>query len=136
MTNSRKLKRAAVATVLAVLLVIPGCAQAERVSYNISNEADNFNITRRLVVLNTVTDTPVLELIGNFSLTVDDASQKLDITVKEDDGTYKKHFVGLNAATVVYTVEDLTGAEVSNTRFQISYLPESIIPIELKDGTN
>lgn len=83
-----------VAALLVGLIALTGCGtEASRATHNVSIEADNFNITRRLVVINTVTDKPIMELIGNFSLTVDDMSQKLDIIVKEEDGTFKKHFL-------------------------------------------
>lgn len=133
----KRKSRTLAALAIAAALTLSGCGtQSSRVSHNISTEADNFNVTRRIVVINTITDTPLLEIVGNFSIKVDGTGQKLDVTVKEDDGTFKKHFVGLDAATVVYTIEDLSGADVSSTRYQISYLPAAILPIELKDGTN
>ena len=112
---------------------LAGCTQADRVSENISTEAENFNVTRRLAVINTITDKPQLELIGNFSIEVDSEGSQLEITVKVDENRFKKHFVGLTP-TVTYVVEDISGAKVSNTRYQISYLPEAIIPVELKAG--
>ena len=48
-----------------------GCTEAEKVSHNVSQEADNFNVIRRLTVINTRTDKPEFELIGQFSITVD-----------------------------------------------------------------
>ena len=50
------------------LMVITGCTQVDRVSHNIGQQADNFNVTRRLAVINARTDKPIFELIGNFSL--------------------------------------------------------------------
>lgn len=88
-----------VAAVIGVgMLALTGCTQADRVTQNISQEADNFNVDRRLVVMNTMTDTPILEVVGKFSVTVDETGDKLDVIVKEDDGTYKKHFVGLGGS--------------------------------------
>ena len=112
---------------------LAGCTQADRVSENISTEAENFNVTRRLAVINTITDKPQLELIGNFSIAVDAESDQLEITVKVAEDRFKKHFVGLTP-TVTYVVEDISGSDVSSTRYQISYLPEAIIPVELKAG--
>ena len=118
---------------LGTILAVSGCTQAERVSDNLSVEADNFNITRRLAVINTVTDTPLLELVGNFSIHADSADSQLEVTVKDDNGKFKKHFVGLSP-TVTYIIEDVSGADVSAYRYQISYLPEAITPFELKEG--
>jgi len=128
--NTRKI---ALPLIAATVLLTSGCTQASRVSENISVEADNFKVTRRLAVINTITDKPQLELIGNFSITVDSAASQLEITVKDDVGRFKKHFVGLTP-TVTYVIEDISGADVSPYRYQISYLPEAIIPVELKRG--
>lgn len=55
-----------VAALLGVLLA--GCStEASQVSYNIFQEADNFNVPRRLTVINARTDTVLLELIGIFA---------------------------------------------------------------------
>ena len=48
----------------AMMCSLSACRESERVAYNISKEADNFNITRRLEVINARTDKPVFELIG------------------------------------------------------------------------
>ena len=53
---------------IVVCVAISGCYQSDRVSHNISKQANNFNVTRRIAVINARTDKPVFELIGNFSL--------------------------------------------------------------------
>ncbi len=53
---------------LLICLVLTGCTEADQVSSNISKEADNFNVTRKLTVLNARTDTILLELTGTFTL--------------------------------------------------------------------
>lgn len=127
--------RTSIIAVAAVVAIgsLTACTEADRASQNVSTEAENFNVTRRLAVINTITDKPQLELIGNFSIEVDTEGSQLEITVKVDENRFKKHFVGLTP-TVTYVVEDISGAEVSSTRYQISYLPEAIIPVELKEG--
>jgi hypothetical protein len=44
-----------------------GCREAERVSYNVSKEADSFNVTRRITVFNVRTDKVLWQMTGNFS---------------------------------------------------------------------
>ena len=122
------------AIILIAALTLTGCSQADRASRNVSVEADNFRVIRRLAVINTVTDQPIMEMVGNFSIKADVTDSQLEITAKEEDGTFRKHFVGISP-TVTYVVEDISGADVSAYRYQISYLPEAIIPIELKDGS-
>lgn len=119
----------AIMIVIVVILSCVGCAesQSERVSYNISQEADNFNVTRRLAVINARTDKPVFEMIGNFSLS-NNSSNELEITVETEKGVYKKHFIYLNDWTM-YVVEDISGAYVNKYKYQINFLPEMIQPI-------
>lgn len=50
------------------MCMLTGCTESDRVSYNISKEANNFNVTRKLTVINARTDTVLLEMIGTFSL--------------------------------------------------------------------
>ena len=98
--------------VITLAIAISGCRQADRVSHNISKEADNFNVVRRLAVINTITGEPLFELIGRFSLSVD-SERKISIVVEVDEGVYKKHIIGLNEATTMYIIEDIDGANVS-----------------------
>lgn len=93
-------------------------------------EADNFNVVRRLTVLNARTDKPMFELIGTFSSHVDAADNQLEITCEVGDGEYKKHFIGLNDWTM-YVIEDIGGAEVNKYKYEVNFLPESIFPITI-----
>lgn len=80
-----------VSLVLALLLAVSLCActEASQVNHNINQAADNFNVTRRLEVINAWTDTPLFELIGNFSLS-NNSENELVVTVELENGTYKK----------------------------------------------
>ena len=78
-----KKKMIAILMCVGVLVcLLCGCQrQSDRVAYNISKEADNFNVTRRLEVINARTDKPVLELIGNFAIS-NNSTNELEITVE------------------------------------------------------
>ena len=111
-----------------VLISCVGCStQADRVSHNISKDADRFNVTRRLAVINARTDKPVFEIIGNFSIS-NNMNNELEIVCEVENGKYKKHFVYLNEWTI-YTVEDVSGAYVDNYHYEVNYLPEMIMPV-------
>lgn len=115
-------------TVLCLMMVcMVGCRQAERVSYNLSKEADYFNVTRRLAVVNARTDKPVFELVGNFSIS-NNSTNELEITVEAEKGVYKKHLVYLNEWTI-YVVEDVSGAYVDKYHYEVNFLPEMIVPV-------
>ncbi len=109
--------------IVAVMLgILSGCTEADRVNYNINQQADNFNVTRRLAVINARTDAPIFELIGNFSLS-NNSDNELVVTVETAPGKYKKHYVYLNEYTL-YVVEDVSGAEVTPYHYEVNFLPQ------------
>ena len=105
------------------ICIFTGCTEANKVGYNISEEADNFNVFRRVVVVNTMTDKILFELDGYFSITSDNVDKQLEIICQTGPKTFQKHFIGLGTM-VAYTVEDLQGAEVDPYHYEIHYLPE------------
>ena len=123
-----KKRIALVCILIGMTLMLASCTQADRVSQNLSKEADAFNVTRRLAVINARTDKPIFELVGNFSISNSSYSE-LVITVQTGPNEYKKHYVYLNEWTL-YVVEDISGANVSPYHYEINFLPEMIVPIE------
>jgi len=115
-----------VVLILAIAITMTGCREAERVSHNLSKEADQFNVTRRVTVYNTRTDKILLEVIGNLS--VQSSSGDIDLIVEVGPGQYKKHFINLNGWTT-YVVEDVSGAFVDKYHYEVNFLPEMIVPI-------
>lgn len=112
--------------------MMSGCTQAERASFNLTQEADNFNVVRQLTVINCITGDTLFQMTGKMSITVDVQENQLEIVV-EDDGTYVKHLVGLSDNTA-YVVEDLNLGEneVSNYRYTLNFNPNMWIPYEAK----
>lgn len=116
-----------IAVTLAVLVIMAlfcGCTEAERVSQNISKEADNFNVLRRIVVINTRTDNVLFEMIGAFSISTN-THNELEIVCELEDETYQKHFIEL-PENVTYIVEDLSHTNVSKYHYELNILPELV----------
>lgn len=115
-------------------LGLSGCGKTEskKVSYNVSKEAENFNVLRRFAVINTRTDKVEFELIGAFSRE-DKSEDSVSIVVEMEDGTFKKHIIGLNDDTM-YVIEDLGGAKVNKYKYEVNYIPESIVPITITES--
>jgi hypothetical protein len=109
-----------------------GCSEAERVSYNLSKQADNFNIVRQLTVINCIEGDVLFQMTGKLSITADTTDNQLEITV-EDNGTYVKHFVGLSD-NVTYVVEDLNLGDnaVSKYRYTLNFNPNMWIPVNIE----
>ena len=119
------MKKKIVAVIVLVLLIcitVTGCTEANQVSYNISKEADNFNVTRKLMVLNARTDTILLELTGTFALKNNDANE-LEVIIETAENKYQKDYVYLNDYTM-YVVEDISGASVDKYHYEINFLPK------------
>lgn len=121
----------AVLMVLLATICFVGCTEVDQVSHNVSQEADNFNVIRRLTVINSRTDKAEFELVAAFSLQVDSTDNQLEIICETGKGEYKKHFIGLNDETM-YVVEDISGAEVDKYHYEVNFLPEQILPITFK----
>ena len=116
------------AVVLFAFILLYGCTEAERVSSNVSQQADNFNVIRRLTVLNARSDKPMFELVGAFSFTLE--NDRIIAVVETGPGEYKKHSVGLNDWTL-WVIEDVSGAEVDKYHYEVNFLPEMIVPVTL-----
>ncbi|WP_298578942.1 hypothetical protein [uncultured Olegusella sp.] len=119
----------AVVVLLAGTLGITACTEADQVSHNISQEADNFNVVRRLTVINARTDKVMLQMTGTFSIHTND-KKELEVTCELPNGKYSKHFVYLNGWTC-YTVEDLSGSSVSKYSYELNFLPQQIPGIKI-----
>lgn len=112
------------------LITLVGCRDAEIVSHNISKDADQFKIRRRIVFYNSIQDKYILEMVGNCSINVDEAEAMLEVTCKLGEDHYQKHFLGLSD-NVTYTVEQLEWVETSAYKYEIVFKPESIVPITI-----
>lgn len=108
---------------------LSACTEAEKVSYNVSQEADNFNVVRRVAVINTRTDKVEFEVIGNISVDTSNEN-KLVIIAETGKDTYKKYLVNMTDWNM-YVVEDLEGADVNKYKYEVNYMPESIIPWDI-----
>lgn len=53
------------------MLGLTGCSEAERVTYNLSTQADNFNILRQVTVINCIANDVVFQMTGKMSITAD-----------------------------------------------------------------
>ena len=123
----------ALLSVLLTATVLTGCeTEAQRVSYNLSQQADNFNIVRQLTVINCIEGDVLFQMTGKMSITADTSDNQLEIIV-EDNGTYVKHFVGLSD-NVTYVVEDLNlGAnEVNKYKYTLNFNPKMWIPYDVE----
>lgn len=122
---------------IASAVVFTGCASDAYVaSKNLSKAADMFEVERRIVFYNGITDKYMLTIQGRCSIEVDVNSDQLEVTCKigetvGPDGKkvneFKKHYLGLSD-NVTYIVEHLETTNVSEYRTRVIFKPESLIP--------
>lgn len=136
-TAPRKPSAKLAAALVAAFFVVPllgGCyTQAERVRHNIALEADNFNVTRRLAVINSRDSSPLFEMVGTFSIELRTSDNRLVVTEALPDGVFRNHHFHINHETT-FVVEDLSGAVVDPDRFGISILPRAVLPFYVVRG--
>lgn len=127
-------KIVAIVAILLLPFAVGGCFDHESdiVSKNISQEADKFNVLRRVIFFNGITDKYLLSIEGYCALGNSDKVGELTVTCETSPGQYKKHFLGLSD-NVTYMVEQLDGSNVSKDHYKVVFKPETIIPdIEIR----
>jgi hypothetical protein len=111
------------------MLALTGCSSdADVASHNISEDADNFKVNRRIVAINNFTDKYILAVEGWCNIHVDQGDKQLEVTCKlPGEDNFKKHYVGLSSYTT-YFVEQVDASNVSADHYKVIFKPESIIP--------
>ncbi|MBO5906178.1 MAG: hypothetical protein J6Q84_07160 [Kiritimatiellae bacterium] len=98
---------------------LSSCTAADNVNHNLSQAADNFQVTRKITVYNARTDLIVMELEGYMSLS-NNSTRELVVTCKTGANEYKKNYVYLNEY-VIYVVEDITGTTTDPYHYKIKF---------------
>jgi hypothetical protein len=112
---------------IGLLVGLAACNDADVASHNLSKAADQFEINRRIVFYNGITDSYMLTIEGLCSLGNHDSPKELTVTCKTGPRAYKKHFLGLSD-NVTYFVEQIDGADVSTYHYRVIFKPQTILP--------
>ena len=119
------MKKTIALTVVAVAALGACSSDADVASSNLSKAAEQFEIERRVVFFNGITDTYLLSIEGRCS--IEDQATQLEVTCKLGPDEYKKHFLGLSD-NVSYFVEQTEAVDVSEYRYRVIFKPETIVP--------
>lgn len=109
-----------------VAIILSACTEADTVNQNLTKSADSFEVQRRIVFFNGITDKYLLTVEGLCALDVDDA-KSLRVTCKVGEEQYKRHYLGLSD-NVSYFVEQTDAKTEDPFRYKVIFRPESIIP--------
>lgn len=125
--KTKKFVIAGAALASTVLFAAESCDadDADVVSENVSKAADNFEVQRRIVVFNGITDKYLLVVEGACS--IKDEGNQLEILCKVGDNDYKKSFAGLSD-NVSYFVEQGEPIEASAYHYRVTFKPQTILP--------
>ena len=98
MTNASRRKTIPAIAVVAALAVavsvaLAGCTESARVSYNIKQDADNFNVARRLTVFNMRSDKVLMQMTGCFALH-NDSDNELEVVCDAEQMVVVVNFSG------------------------------------------
>ena len=122
-------KKLFIATVIGAMTLMGCNTEANRVSYNLSQEAENFNDIRQLTVMNCIKGDVLFQMTGKMSIAADTNDNQLEVIVEDERGEYKKHFIGLSD-NVTYVVEDITAGDVEKYKYTLNFNPEMWFPYE------
>jgi hypothetical protein len=112
--------------ILAVLPLLLACERdADVASRNLSKAADMFEITRRVVFYNGITDSYMMVVEGRCS--VDVGATKVTVTCKVGPGQFKKHYLVRSDNTTMFA-EQIETADVSVFHHRVIFKPQTIIP--------
>lgn len=111
---------------LALALGLTSCStDADVVNNNITKDADNFKVPRRVIFINAITDKYLLTVEGYCSVDSGNPAQ-LTVTCARNGG-YIRNYLG-RSDNVTWTVEQLDPARVSANFYRIVFKPSEIIP--------
>lgn len=121
------MKKLTILVALAAVATLTACQRdAQVASRNISQASDMFEISRRVVFFNGITDKYLLSIEGRCSIDIDRV-QVIAVTCKTGEKAYKKHYLGLSD-NVSYFVEQQATADVSVYHYRVIFKPQTIIP--------
>ena len=116
---------AATATALLAVGLTACSSDAEVASENVSKAADNFEVNRRIVMFNGITDKYLMVIVGACS--IKDEETQLEVICKTGPGEYKKQFLGLSD-NVSYFVEQGSPIKASAYNYRVTFKPQAILP--------
>jgi hypothetical protein len=127
MNNKTKIGAALLAATTLTLGLGACSSDADVASSNLSKAADNFEVPRRIVFYNGITDKYILEVQGYCSIGNHDDAGQLSVTCKTGPGEFKKHFLGLSD-NVTFFAEQLAPKSVSTNFYRVFFKPSTIVP--------
>lgn len=120
------IKRLALLLMLALLGAACTESEADTANANLSKAAENFEVPRRIVGINGITDEALFEVTGFCSYEVPD-NGTFEAICKNEDGSIERTTLYLSD-NVTFVSTQLRGVKVDLFNPRIIFRPETIIP--------
>lgn len=127
---------------LFLVLGLSACTDkdAEVVNKNLDTAAGQFEINRRVIAYNTITDKYIWEIQGRCDISYKNSPDRAVVTCKVADGdeadAYKRNTIVL-ADNVTLSNEQLDAVKASAYHYRVIYKPQTIVPdIDFKGSTS
>lgn len=109
-------------------ILIAGCADDAKVATsNIKKSADNFEINRRIVFYNGITDNYILEIEGRCSVDLNDTQTAFNVICKTGEQEFKRHTLVLSDNVTAF-VEQIEPNKASSHFYRVTFKPSVIVP--------
>lgn len=111
------------------LTALAGCKDDDSkvVNENLTKAADNFEVDRRIVFYNGITNQYLLSIEGKCSIDRSESGSTLHVICRTGYNTYKKHFLGISD-NVTFFAEQLEPVKTSAYHYRVTFKPQTIIP--------
>lgn len=110
-----------------IALSLTACDDSEVATRNLIKAADNFEVNRRIVFYNGITDTYMLEIEGRCSIDLNQNSTAFNVICDVGNGNYKRHTLVLSDNVTAF-VEQIEPNKVSKNFYRVTFKPSAIIP--------
>jgi hypothetical protein len=117
-----------IASAIAIAALLVGCEDDAKIaSRNVSKAADNFEVNRRIVFYNGITDKYMLTIEGACSIDTSTSGKTFTATCKTGPTSYKKHFLGLSD-NVTFFAEQMGAVNASAYHYRVTFKPQALLP--------
>lgn len=110
-----------------IALSLTACDDSEVATRNLIKAADNFEVNRRIVFYNGITDTYMLEIEGRCSIDLNQNNTAFNVICDVGNGDYKRHTLVLSDNVTAF-VEQIEPNKVSKNFYRVTFKPSTIIP--------
>lgn len=110
-----------------IALSLAACDDSEVATRNLIKAADNFEVNRRIVFYNGITDTYMLEIEGRCSIDLNQNNTAFNVICDVGNGNYKRHTLVLSDNVTAF-VEQIEPNKVSKNFYRVTFKPSTIIP--------